>query len=76
MIVNVTRPGHKKGQSGLERLGRDDRIDYTIEISGDLYDTKEDIVNIARDIVNKFENNGREENKKDYKIIEKEGQTA
>lgn len=60
LIVNVTRPGHKKGQSGLERLGRDDRIDYTIEISGDLYDTKKDIVNIARDIVNKFENNGRE----------------
>lgn len=64
LIVNVVRPGHKKGQSGLERLGRDDRIDYTIEISGDLYDTKEDIVNIARDIVNKFDKNGREENKK------------
>ena len=51
LIVNVVRPGHKKGQSGLERLGRDDRIDYSIEINGDLRETKIDIVNIAKDII-------------------------
>ena len=51
----------EKLDSGGELVVRD----YTIEISGDLYDTKEDIVNIARDIVNKFDKNGREENKKD-----------
>lgn len=61
LIVNVVRPGHKKGQSGLERLGRDDRIDYTIEVNGDLYNTKNDVVNIANDIINKFEKDGRKE---------------
>lgn len=56
-IVNVTRPGHKKGQSGLERLGRDDRIDYEIEVNGDLYSIKNQIVSISTDIVNKNNNN-------------------
>ena len=61
LIVNVVRPGHKKGQSGLERLGRDDRIDYTIEVNGELYNTKNDVINIANDIINKFEKDGRKE---------------
>lgn len=65
LIVNVVRPGHKKGQSGLERLGRDDRIDYSIEINGNLRETKIDIVNIAKDIINRFENGGREESKEE-----------
>lgn len=55
-IVNVVRPGNKKGQSGLERLGRDDRIDYNIVIDGDLYSAKESIVEIAKDIINNFKN--------------------
>ena len=65
LIVNVVRPGHKKGQSGLERLGRDDRIDFAIEITGDLKETKTDIINIAKAIINRFENGGREESKEE-----------
>lgn len=65
LIVNVVRPGHKKGQSGLERLGRDDRIDFTIEITGDLKEAKKDIINIAKAIINRFENGGREESKEE-----------
>jgi hypothetical protein len=57
VIVNVTRPDNKKGQSGLERLGRDTRIDYNIVVNGDLYSIKNDIINIAKDITNKFKNN-------------------
>ena len=56
IIVNVERPKNKKGKSGLERLGGDDRIDYDILINGDLYSTKADIVNLAQDIVTKFNN--------------------
>lgn len=56
IIVNVVRPGHTKGQSGLERLGRDDRIDYTVEVNGDLYSTMDQIKNIAINITK----NGRE----------------
>jgi hypothetical protein len=56
LIVNVVRPGHTKGQSGLERLGRDDRIDFTIEVKGDLYSIKNQIINIAKNIINIFEN--------------------
>lgn len=65
LIVNVVRPGHKKGQSGLERLGRDDRIDFAIEVTGDLKETKKDIINIAKTIINRFENGGREESKEE-----------
>ena len=56
IIVNVERPTNKKGKSGLERLGGDDRIDYNIVITGDLYSTKKEIVKIAQDIVTKFNN--------------------
>lgn len=54
IIVNVTRPSNKKGQSGLERLGRDNRIDYNIVVDGDLYSIKNEIINIAKDINDKF----------------------
>lgn len=54
VIVNVTRPGNKKGQSGLERLGRDNRIDYNIVVDGDLYSIKNEIIKIAKDINDKF----------------------
>lgn len=47
VVVNVERPSNKKGQSGLERLGKDDRIDYKVVVDGDLYSTKETIINIA-----------------------------
>ena len=61
-IVNVNRPGNKKDKSGLERLGRDDRIDYNITVDGDLYSTKENIIEIAKDIINRF-NNGENKDK-------------
>lgn len=62
IIVNVERPSNKKGKSGLERLGRDNRIDYNIVVDGDLYDLKNDIINIAKSINNRFKNEGGKEN--------------
>lgn len=55
-IVNVNRPSHKKGQSGLERLNSryNDKIDYNITVEGDLYSIKDQIREIAKDINNKF----------------------
>lgn len=64
-IVNVIRPGNKKGNSGLERLGRDDRIDYTVEVKGDLYSTMDQIKNIAISITNY----GRESSRKEEKDV-------
>ena len=57
-IINVNRPSHKKGQSGLERLGAryNDKIDYNITVDGDLYSLKDTIRKIAKDINNKFNN--------------------
>ena len=57
-IINVNRPSHKKGQSGLERLGAryNDKIDYNITVDGDLYSLKDTIREIAKDINNKFNN--------------------
>lgn len=55
-VIDVVRPGHKKGKSGLERLGKDDRIDYTIEVNGDLLSIKDDIVRIALDITSQHDN--------------------
>lgn len=52
LIVNVVRPDNKKGKSGLERLGRDDRIDYSIEVNGDLYSTIDKIKEISLNITN------------------------
>lgn len=65
VIINVIRPKNKRGASGLERLGRDDRIDYSVNVNGSLYELKNQIEAIASDIINKFENNGREEAEKD-----------
>lgn len=57
LIVNVNRPSHKKGKSELERLGRDDRIDYNINVDGDLYSLKDTIIDISTNIINYFKNN-------------------
>ena len=54
IVVNVNRPSNKKGKSGLERLGRDDRIDYNIEVKGDLYGLKNEIINISKNIIERF----------------------
>lgn len=61
VIVNVNRPSNKKGKSGLERLGRDNRIDYNIEVNGDLYGLKNDIINISKNIIERFKNGKNEE---------------
>jgi hypothetical protein len=63
VVVNVNRPSNKKTGSGLERLGRDDRIDYTIDVEGDLYSLKDKIVEVSINIINNFKNilqNGEE----------------
>lgn len=56
VIINVLRPKNKLGSSGLDRLGRDDRIDYTVNVLGDLFELKDQITAIALDIINKFKN--------------------
>lgn len=56
VVVNVNRPSHKKGRSGLERLGQDDRIDYNIDVNGDLYQLKPIIIDVAKQINNYFNN--------------------
>lgn len=56
VIINVLRPKNKLGSSGLERLGRDDRIDYTVNVLGNLQDLKDQITAIALDIINRFKN--------------------
>ena len=62
VIINVNRPSHKKGQSGLERLGarHSDKIDYNITVDGDLYSLKDAIREIAKDINDKFNNENNE----------------
>ena len=52
VIVRVSRPNHKKPK-GLDKLSQDNRIDYEVEIGDNLYDTKEQLLNIAKDIINK-----------------------
>jgi hypothetical protein len=51
-IVNVSRPNHKKPK-GLDKLSQDTRIDYKVIIGDNLYDIKEQLINIAVDIINK-----------------------
>lgn len=51
VIINVTRPDNKKGSSGLERLGQDNRVDYELLVESDLYSIKEQVINIANSIL-------------------------
>ena len=51
-IVKVSRPNHKKPK-GLDKLSQDTRIDYKVIIGDNLYDIKEQLINIAVDIINK-----------------------
>lgn len=51
LIIDVVRPSNKKGNSGLERLGKDNRIDFTVIVEGDLYSIKEQIINISNSII-------------------------
>jgi hypothetical protein len=61
IIVNVNRPSNKKGKSGLERLGRDNRIDYNIEVKSNLYELKDEIINISKNIIEGFKNGKNKE---------------
>ena len=60
VIINVIRPKNKRGSSGLERLGRDERIDYSVNVNGSLHELKDQIEVIASDIINIFGNEQKE----------------
>lgn len=51
-VINVTRPVHKKGKSGLDKLDQNDYVDYNIEVNGDLMSIKDQIKYIAQNITN------------------------
>lgn len=52
MIVKISRPGFKKNSKGLDKLAQDTRFDYEIIVEGDLYDTKEKIIEISKQLIN------------------------
>ena len=56
-IIKVTRPGYKKTSKGIDKLNQDTRYDYEIIVDGDLYDTKEQIVKIVKQIIYGTEDN-------------------
>lgn len=56
IIIRVSRPGHKKNAKGLDKLGQDSRIDYDIEVGEDLYQTKNNILEIVKSLINGKEN--------------------
>lgn len=61
IIINVTRPGHRK--RGSDKLSQDIRIDYEVVIGKNLYDLSEIIYNIAEEIIkNNTDKNGEENN--------------
>lgn len=51
IVIKVSRPGHKKSSKGLDRLGQDSRYDYEIIVNDDLYNTKEQIIDIVKHII-------------------------
>lgn len=56
IVIKVSRPGHKKNSKGLDKLSQDNRFDYEINVNGDLYNTKEQIIEISKQILE----NGKE----------------
>lgn len=59
IIINVTRPGHRK--RGSDKLSQDVRIDYEVVIGKNLYDLSKIIYNIANEIIkNNTKENGKE----------------
>jgi hypothetical protein len=52
IIIKVTRPGHKKNSKGLDKLSQDNRFDYEIIVNGELYSTKDQILEISKKILN------------------------
>lgn len=53
VIVKIMRPGHKKGGSKLQDELMTD-CDFSIIIDGDLYSIKDKIINLAKNINDKF----------------------
>lgn len=49
-IVQVTRPGKAKG-TGYDKLNKDGRVDYTIQVNGDLMSVKDQILHISQNII-------------------------
>lgn len=52
IIIKVVRPSHKKGDKGFDKLSNDNRYDYTVKVNGNLYELKDEILNIAKQIIN------------------------
>ena len=55
-IIKVSRPGYKKNSKGLDKLSQDNRFDYEIVVNGDLYNTKQIILEISKQLI---ENEGK-----------------
>lgn len=55
-IIHVTRPNNRKRSGGFDKLSKDGRIDYTIHVGGSLYELKEQILQVATQII---EDNGK-----------------
>lgn len=54
-IIKISRPGHKKSNKGLDRLHQDQRVDFEVVVEGDLYNTKETILQISKQLINEKE---------------------
>lgn len=52
-IININRSLNKKESKDLNKLSKDNRIDYNIEIKGSLKDLKNQIIDICKDIYSK-----------------------
>ena len=50
-IIHITRPNNRKKSAGFDKLSKDGRIDYTIYVGGSLYELKEQILQIATQII-------------------------
>ena len=61
IVVNVVRPGNKKGKSKLQEEISCDKDDFNIIIDGDLYSIKDKIINLAKNINDKFKQNNEED---------------
>ena len=51
VIVQVVRPGKIKDQ-GYDKLNKDGRVDFIITVSGDLMSIKDQIIDVASQIIN------------------------
>lgn len=52
VVINVSRPGFKKKSNGIDKLSQDSRYDYEIVVDKDLHNTKEQIIEISKRLIN------------------------